>query len=554
MQRINIPFNEPLFSRIKLLILFNDEVEYITENEYSKIIVKWEFNNFYKNNKRLFKNTRLMHKEFSICILDSDEIINENLNHKRYTLIEEDYEIKRLLLLLLGAEDSKQILFKKEIFIYELIGQNGWKNFEEFITFANLTCNWLVLRNFNFLPNNFFGNDKDVDILCSDIDIFIQNMNLEKKNSSLFNYKTKIDGKTVDFDVRVLGDGYYDKLWQYKILYKKIYAQGIVPRMDDKNFFYSLLYHCKVQKTNVKEEYINVLMNLSKKIHIEAIDKKTILNDQRSSELLKEFMKKNKYQYNESNDINVVENKKFIKLINNKKEYRNIKILNKKIKKIIYTFLPIGIKKILYSFFKIKKPKFIILFLGPDGAGKTTTINFIQKQLPLESSTLYGGVGYSGWIFHIFYRLREKSKSNIFYKKVYGRFFLYFLYPLELIVRKFISYKEGNNLLLVDRCPEIIIKSKFINLFHNFLFPTPNIVFLLTAPPGVLVSRKPEELNINLAKEKIKNEKKLAFFYEKKKAKIISIDTSINSINSIKKIVEDEIWQLESFERSIFHD
>ena len=50
----------------------------------------------------------------------------------------------------------------------------GWKNFEEFIEEANKSLNWLVLRNFEYLPNNFFNNDKDVDVLCEDLEQFVK--------------------------------------------------------------------------------------------------------------------------------------------------------------------------------------------------------------------------------------------------------------------------------------------------------------------------------------------------------------------------------------------
>lgn len=48
--------------------------------------------------------------------------------------------------------------------------EKSWRNFQEFITVANKESNWLVLRNFEYLPDNFFGNDKDVDVLCENLE------------------------------------------------------------------------------------------------------------------------------------------------------------------------------------------------------------------------------------------------------------------------------------------------------------------------------------------------------------------------------------------------
>ena len=59
---------------------------------------------------------------------------------------------------------------------YKETESTEWSSFEDFISYANKHFNWVVLRNFEYLPDNFFGNDKDVDILCNDFPNFIQSI------------------------------------------------------------------------------------------------------------------------------------------------------------------------------------------------------------------------------------------------------------------------------------------------------------------------------------------------------------------------------------------
>ena len=47
-------------------------------------------------------------------------------------------------------------------------------------------------------------------------------MKLTKRSWGIAAYETIINNKVVPFDVRFLGDGYYDKLWEYKMLKNKV--------------------------------------------------------------------------------------------------------------------------------------------------------------------------------------------------------------------------------------------------------------------------------------------------------------------------------------------
>jgi len=221
----------------------------------------------------------------------------------------------------------------------------GWESFQEFIEVANKNCNWLVLRNFEYLPNNFFGNDKDVDILCENLEYFTKTMKLKKRSWGIGAYETIIDNQVVPFDVRFLGDGYYDKLWQYKMLKNKTFTSDGVPRMNDEDYFYSLIYHSKIQKYEVKEVYKTRLNNLAISLDISSYNICSIDDDRYVSKLLSDFMRKNYYNYTTPMDINVPKNIAFFNLLDSYVKNGVTFKIPRKIKFLQY--LPNGIFKII---------------------------------------------------------------------------------------------------------------------------------------------------------------------------------------------------------------
>lgn len=228
---------------------------------------------------------------------------------------------------------------------------DSYEDFEEFIQLANKSCNWLVLRNFEYLPNEFFENDKDVDVLCDDLENFVKTMKLSKKSWGVSAYQTIIDGKPIPFDVRFLGDGYYDKLWQYKMLDNKIFTADGVPRMNDKDYFYSLIYHSKIQKHEFREIYKIRLLNLSKSLTDVGLSTNNIEDDKFIASKLNDFMKLNHYIYTTPVDFDVPKNNVFFDLLENSVKYDIIYNLPFKLK--ILKFIPTQVLKIIP--FKVKK-------------------------------------------------------------------------------------------------------------------------------------------------------------------------------------------------------
>lgn len=223
-----------------------------------------------------------------------------------------------------------------------------WKNLKEFIRAANKNCDWLVLRNFdNLEEGKFFSFEDDIDILCESRDNFIKSLGLIKRSWGISSYQTIIGNKIVDIDLRFLGDGYYDKLWQYKMLLYKINTKNKIPILSEEDFFYSLLYHVKIQKSEVKKDYIKILKETAIKLQI--ADFTDIEDDYKSAIILADFMNLNSYSYVEPNDINVYVNELFLKT------------LKKKLKKPLSKKMPLSVKliELIPRFLKNLMPSYL---------------------------------------------------------------------------------------------------------------------------------------------------------------------------------------------------
>ena len=227
----------------------------------------------------------------------------------------------------------------------------GWKNFEEFIDTANSSCNWLVLRNFEYLPNDFFENDKDVDVLCENLEQFVKKMKLTKRSWGVAAYETTIEDKIVPFDVRFLGDRYYDKLWQYKMLKNKIYTVDNIPRMNDEDYFFSLLYHSKLQTYEVKEVYKSRFFILANSLNITDYKIENIKDDKYLAKKLNQYLKLNHYTYTLPLDCNVPKNKYFFDLLD--KSIKNDRVFMPPFKIRIKNLFPKWVFKIIP--YKVKK-------------------------------------------------------------------------------------------------------------------------------------------------------------------------------------------------------
>jgi hypothetical protein len=200
----------------------------------------------------------------------------------------------------------------------DLLGSNGWKDFEGLFEVLNYADSWVVLRNAEYLPNDFWNNDKDVDCLCRDKNSFVALSNAKQRYNGISSYFILIGGKEVDFDIRYLGDEYYDYFWEKEILDTSVFMNSIVPVPSPVNYFYSLIYHGLIhKKSGIKTIYLERLLKLSPILFVNFNEDKYKDSDYLRL-LLTEFLQRNRYKISIPLDTEVWFNlnKKVINKIN----------------------------------------------------------------------------------------------------------------------------------------------------------------------------------------------------------------------------------------------
>ena len=198
------------------------------------------------------------------------------------------------LALLLGktSQDLEKELPKKwdgiikKIENHTLAGDNGWENTKQFFDVLNATTNYVVLRNFEDLPDKILN--PDIDILTDDVkDMSII---LNEDESIIGKSPIKIAGKKILIDFRTQQGHYYDEKWCKDILKRRIMTKNGFYTPSDEDYFYTLLYHATVRK-KIEQKYVEKLNELAVKLDI-----KINLEDYNQSEnFLKLYMKKRGY-------------------------------------------------------------------------------------------------------------------------------------------------------------------------------------------------------------------------------------------------------------------
>ncbi|MGJ8666534.1 MAG: protein kinase domain-containing protein [Patiriisocius sp.] len=200
---------------------------------------------------------------------------------------------------------------KKLIWNENIVGVPFYKNVKDLFFVLNNCIEYVVLRNFECLPDeyNIEGH--------GDIDLLVSNLNYAKyvtgavdvypELSHRVYHHIKINGEYVPFDFRFLGDDYYDLKWELDILRnKKMHSNGFYcPNHED--YFYSLLYHAYVQKRVISEDYKLRLSHMANKIGVSfPADEDVPL----VMLILNTFMRKRGYTYKIPQDTTVFHNKK----------------------------------------------------------------------------------------------------------------------------------------------------------------------------------------------------------------------------------------------------
>jgi|GEM_PF-938955 len=181
----------------------------------------------------------------------------------------------------------------------DLVGSNGWDSLEQVFDVLNMTEDYVVLRNFDPLPDKYYAdNHGDIDLLVGRYDSSRYALNATPVFSEAHRVHNKIivNNAEVFLDIRYVGDKYYCSGWESNILAEKEVYNGVnIPNKH--NLFYTLLYHALIHKPSVAIDYIKTLDSINSQINEVggAITKKWITSNS-SKKLLAEYMFSNKYK------------------------------------------------------------------------------------------------------------------------------------------------------------------------------------------------------------------------------------------------------------------
>ena len=199
----------------------------------------------------------------------------------------------------------------------DLFGHGGCKNMRQFLKMLNGTIKYIILRNFEELPEKFISNEhNDIDILTNDTIIvpFVcmiagKNLPNEKLPGSV-----KIGENVVAIDWKHPGDKYYDKRWYDNILKKAVLHKNgfYVPSSED--YFYTLFYHAIFHKKKISEDYRNKLLKLAAELNITEVSENMLNNFDLSKKFIESYLHKMKYRHTYSS-IYKLTNNEFLRLI-----------------------------------------------------------------------------------------------------------------------------------------------------------------------------------------------------------------------------------------------
>jgi hypothetical protein len=199
----------------------------------------------------------------------------------------------------------------------DLFGHGGFKNMRQFLKMLNGTIKYVILRNFENLPEKFISNEhNDIDILTNDTIIvpFVCmtsgiNPPKEKLPGSI-----KIGEKIARIDWKHPGDKYYDKRWYEDILKRAVLHKNgfYVPSSED--YFYTLFYHAIFHKKKISEDYRKKLLKIATELNITEVSENMLNNFDLSKKFVEKYMHKMKYRHTDS-VIYKLTNNEFLRLI-----------------------------------------------------------------------------------------------------------------------------------------------------------------------------------------------------------------------------------------------
>jgi hypothetical protein len=195
----------------------------------------------------------------------------------------------------------------------DLPGARGWASMAEILTTLNDAVDYVVLRNFEQLPDDLeVGPHTDVDLLVDDYHEAIRVLNARPMSGLVprwgGRFTVRLAGNDVVFDLRFVGDGYYDERWQRRLLERRRLRDGgfYAPAVDD--YLDSLAYHAVVHKRTVDRDYPARLATLACTVNRPEWSTEVLASPQDMGRVVRRMVDERGYRFVRPRDVTVFYN------------------------------------------------------------------------------------------------------------------------------------------------------------------------------------------------------------------------------------------------------
>ena len=199
----------------------------------------------------------------------------------------------------------------------------SWENLSQLFDVLNATVKYVVVRNFENLPNKFVSEKhNDIDILTDQL----EQIKITAKAKRAFEdehptlYTVRIGNEDILFDFKHVGDQYFDPKWSKDILNHRVLSQHGFYIPCEEDYFYSLLYHVLLHKQKITDDYVEKLVTFASKLKIKNFTRDTFSKYDDIIRILDTYMRKMGYDYTRSKTSGFY-NSKVVELAITKREY-----------------------------------------------------------------------------------------------------------------------------------------------------------------------------------------------------------------------------------------
>jgi hypothetical protein len=173
----------------------------------------------------------------------------------------------RDLMLLLGTDPTTHLAGRAggwdgrvEEVQRDLVGAHGWESASALFHALDHTVRYIVLRNFEEMPDSLHVDaHADVDLLTDDYPGLARVLNARRHVRCIPRsggpHWVRIGGNDVWFDLRFVGDDYYDPRWARALLDRRVWNPRGFFTPSPEDYFESLAYHAVVHKRAFAPDY-----------------------------------------------------------------------------------------------------------------------------------------------------------------------------------------------------------------------------------------------------------------------------------------------------------